>query len=413
MKPKAVLAYCRERGIKSVDLRFSDIQGNWRRITFPLSALTEASFEEGFGQMISLASSPHGNIALAKEYANLVPQSEANYRDPFTTHPTLVLLASIQDAMMREESAWDSRQVAIRATRFLETSTIGDGLMVSASVPFCMLGSPQDDPSSTNTFLACGSDDKYFTLRCDIADVANEAGLQIDRHFCDINNSSSMILKPSKLVESCDDVMMLRYVVSQFTSQRNVGVSFDNLWITSHWTISRQGESIFAGGAYRGMSDIGLQAMSGILHHASSLCAIAAASAPGLTAFPWLRLCSSDHPESICRIAIPSNQPRGRLIEFSGTPSHSNPYLVNSAIIMAMIDGIQNKMAAGKALDILNSSAFDRTAYALGGSASQTLDRVGLKSSLDEDREFLIQGEVFSDDLIDTICDQLQLGFHS
>ncbi len=413
MKPKAVLAYCRERGIKSVDLRFSDIQGNWRRITFPLSALTEASFEEGFGQMISIASSSRDSIAVAKEYANLVPQSDANYLDPFTTHPTLILIASIQDAMMREESAWDSRQVAIKATRFLETSTIGDGLMVSSSVPFCMLGSPSDGSCNANTFLACGLDDKYFTLRCDIADVANEAGLQIDRHFCDINNSSSMILKPSKLVESCDDVMMLRYLVSQFTSQRNVRVSFDNLWITSHWTISRQGESIFAGGAYRGMSDIGLQAMSGILHHASSICAIAAASSPGLIAFPWLRLCSSDHPESICRIAIPSNQPRGRLIEFSGAPSQSNPYLVNSAVIMAMIDGIQNKMAAGKSLDILSSPAFDSTAYALGGSASNALDRGGLKSSLDEDREFLIQGEVFSDDLIDTICDQLSHGFHS
>jgi glutamine synthetase len=279
--------------------------------------------------------------------------------------------------------------------------------MVSASVPFCMPSLPPDDSSGANTFLACGLDDKHFTLRCDIADVANEAGLQIDRHFCDIKNSSSMILKSSKLVESCDDVMMLRYLVSQFTSQRNVRVSFDNLWINSHWTISRQGESIFVGGAYRGMSDIGLQAMSGILHHASSICAIAAASSPRLSSIPWLRLCSSDHPDSICRIAIPSNQPRGRLIEFSGSPSQSNPYLVNSAVVMAMIDGIQNKMAAGKSLDILNSPAFDRTDYALGGSESNVLDRSGLKSNLDADREYLIQGEVFSDDLIDSICDQL------
>ena len=74
---------------------------------------------------------------------------------------------------------------------------------------------------------------------------------------------------------------------------------------------------------------------------------------------------------------------------------------------MAMIDGIQNKMAAGKSLDILNSPAFDRTDYALGGSEANVLDRSGLKSNLDADREYLIQGEVFSDDLIDSICDQL------
>lgn len=413
MKPKAVLAYCRERGIKSVDLRFSDIQGNWRRITFPLSALSEASFEEGFGQVVSLVAPAQGPTVALKEYGILVPQSDANYLDPFTTHPTLILLASVQDAMMREESPLDSRQLAIRATRFLESSTIGDGLSVSASVPFRMHDSNSKDQDNPNTFLACGLDDPYFTMRCDIADTANESGLQIDRHFCGVSSSSSMILKHSKLVESCDDVMMLRYLVGQLTSRRDVCVSYDELWVTSHWTMTRNGESIFSGGAYRGMSDIGLQAMSGILHHASSISAIAVASCPSLTSFPWLRLCSSEHPDSICRIAIPSNQPRGRLIEFSGMPSQSNPYLVNSAVLMAMIDGIQNKLATGRSLDILNSTSFDRTKYVLGSTSLNSIDRDQLKASLDEDRDFLIQGEVFSDDLIDTLCQQLQHGFQS
>lgn len=423
MKPKAVLAYCRERGIKSVDLRFADVQGNWRRLTLPLSALTEASFEEGFGQMVSLATpvpdhsaSAQGNtnkarsgipIAL-KELAILVPQSDANYLDPFTTHPTLILLASIQDSLMREESPFDSRQIAERATRFLDSSTIGDGLQVSASVPFRFNSPGSKECSQTNTFLACGLDDPHFTLRCDIADTANESGLQIDRHFSDTGSSSSMILKPSKLVESCDDIMMLHYLIGQSAYRRDIQVAYDGLWLTSHWNLLRQGDSIFAGGAYRGMSDIGLQAMSGILHHASSIMAIAAASSPRLASIPWLRLCSIDHPDSLCRMAIATHQPRGRLIEFSGMPSHSNPYLVQSAVLMAMIDGIQNKMSAGRSLDILHATQFDRTEYVIGGQTPHALDRGLLRAALDEDREFLMQGDVFSEDLIELFRNQLR-----
>jgi hypothetical protein len=80
---------------------------------------------------------------------------------------------------------------------------------------------------------------------------------------------------------------------------------------------------------------------------------------------------------------------------------------------MAMIDGIQNKLATGRSLDILNSTSFDRTEYVLGSTSPNSINRDQLKASLDEDRDFLIQGEVFSDDLIDTLCQQLQHGFQS
>lgn len=99
MKPKAVLAYCREKGIKAFDLRFVDVLGSWRHLTFPVSALTEASFEEGFGHDIVLDQS----AGQFPSHAILVPQGVAHYLDPFTPQPTLVLLCSVQDAVMRRK----------------------------------------------------------------------------------------------------------------------------------------------------------------------------------------------------------------------------------------------------------------------------------------------------------------------
>jgi glutamine synthetase len=219
VKPKAVLAYCREKGIKSVDLRFVDLDGNWRHITFPLSALTESAFEEGFGHEIQL--DPHSKLSPA--HAILLPQSEANYLDPFTNQPTLVLLATIQDPLMREESSLDSRSVALRAVRFLESTLIGDGVSIRAAFPFRILRSevreqtacPSSMRTESSTFLACGPLDRDFLLRCEIADLASESGLTIHRHVSGASESSEMVLKPAGLVESCDDVMMVRYLIGQ------------------------------------------------------------------------------------------------------------------------------------------------------------------------------------------------------
>ena len=132
MKPKALLAYCREKGIRSVDLRFVDIDGTWRRITLPLSALNETSFEEGFGHSLLLDCSANKQPV----HLILVPQSEANYLDPFTNQPTLILIAAVQDSVVREESPLDSRQLAVRAMRYMESASIGDALSIRSCFQF-------------------------------------------------------------------------------------------------------------------------------------------------------------------------------------------------------------------------------------------------------------------------------------
>ena len=407
MKPKAVLAYCREKGIKAFDLRFADVLGNWRRVTFPVSALTEASFEEGFGHEIVLDPSSHHGLI----HSVLVPQGVANYIEPFTRQPTLVLIASIQDAVMREESPLDSRQVAVQAMRYLETSTIGDGLTVRASCQF-QVDRPHQTPEKPKldacTFLACGPQDVDFKMRCDVTDIAAEAGLQIERHYSGSNSSSEMILKPSSLVECCDDILMLRYLLGQNAANQNESISMTDLWLPNQWSITRQGESIFVGSSYRGLSESGLHAMGGILRHADAITAIAIANLASPTAaVPWLKLCSNEVSQSICRVIVASNNPRDKAIEFRGAPAACNPYLVFSAVLMAMIDGIQNKTSPGAALDKRLERSEEASDFSIGGNDAESNNRRHLMESLMSDSDFLIRGEVFSNELIDLLCQQL------
>jgi glutamine synthetase len=164
------------------------------------------------------------------------------------------------------------------------------------------------------------------------------------------------------------------------------------------WSILKQTESVLVGTAHRGMNALGVHAIAGILKHAGAITAIALSNGSHSDRFPWLQCCSSEIAKAICRISIASHNPRTRTIEYRGTPAGSNPYLVNSAILMAMIDGIQNKMSPGSALDPNThpDSVYDWDQWDNGYHPWQV--------SLDNDRDFLIRGDVFSDQLIDLLC---------
>ncbi|MEQ1828446.1 MAG: hypothetical protein ABL921_20965 [Pirellula sp.] len=405
MKPKAVLAYCREKGIRSVDLRFVDVGGNWRHITYPISALTEASFEEGFGHSVLL--DPMGTAAPI--HVVLVPHSDANYLDPFTHRPTLVLIASVQDIVMRDECQLDSRYLAMRALRYLESSSVGDGLSVQTLYPFRMVRNgvaKSEVGNHANTLLACGPADVDFEMRCQIADTAAESGLQIDRHYSGLNSSSAMVLKPSNLVECCDDIMMLSYLIGQIASRNQCKVHLQDLWISSQWSITRQAESIFVGSSHRGLSDMGVHAVGGILKHSDAIAAIALSNRDS-GGYPWHRICSEEIDHAICRVSVASHNPRTRTVEFVGSPASCNPYLVFSALLMAMIDGIQNKTSPGRALDPKFTPEEDVSKWKIAGEGTTGMDRKQLARRLDEDRDFLSRGEVFSDELIDLLCSRL------
>lgn len=414
VKPKAVLAYCREKGIKAVDLRFPDIGGNWKHITFPVSALTEGVFDSGFGQELTLRGISHES----REQMVLIPISNANYLDPLIEQPTLVILASIQDAMTREESWLDSRAVASRALEYLKSTGIADDVEVRACQPFLIHHVPRGERSergggesepvpSSQRFLSCGPSDADFGFRCELTTLAAEAGVGIERHYRGQRASSEVVLAPSNLIETCDNLMMIRYMIDQLAAAEEVSLVPTALACSTQWGLIRNSETIFSGSYQQGVSDIGWYAIGGVLKHATALAALALAThqfSPTME-YRWLRMVSSSDPDAICNVIFGSHNPRSRAIEFRGTPSISNPYIHLAAVMMAMIDGIQNKYPGTVSVD----AGSGRDGLSVAGGEGGIPDPRRLSQSLIEDRDFLLYGDVFSEGLLDLLTEFLSL----
>lgn len=393
MKPKAILAYCREKGIRTIDLRFTDPLGNWQHLTFPVSAISESSFEEGFGQEVFFGQDSRSPHPSEMSYGVIVPSSEANYLDASTDPPTLVLISTIQDVLHRQESAWDSRNVANQAVRFLESTSIADEIYVRNVLKFDL--STNSESKSTPGF------DEAFKFRCRLMNRAIDAGVNVERHFHTPSFGSSFVLQPTKVLESCDDVAMTRYLMSQLAFEEGVSLDLANQFCSIQWKLLKNGEPIFPGNSTRGISDVGRYAQSGIAKHAASLAAIFLAPVLENEAlrFPFASNAAVDAPDSLTRSVQDTQSSRSRVIEVRGIPTRSNQYLACAAIIMAMIDGILNKVAPPPA---------DAAPRKILDDSRSDIDRFkNLANALNVDTEFLLMGDVFSQELLDYLISTL------
>jgi glutamine synthetase len=395
VKPKAVLAYCREKGIRSFDLRYTDLLGGWRQVTLPIANLSEGSFEEGLGQEAVL-----DPFASYHPYSILVPQSQAHYLDPFTQQPALVLVAAIQDILQREDSPFDSRFVAAQSLRYLQSTAIADEVRVRISVQFSPASS-QDAEGITpdrNT-------DSQFLIRSRVADHSAEAGVSVDRHFLNSKRISEFALQPKSILEACDDAAMLRYVIEQTGALSNQPLELGLHWASSQWSLLRDRQSIFSGGVYQGISDIGRHALGGILQHSAALSCIywlseAGRSEHSPSSIPFSHESELQSPDAFCKPSFDATSPRESVLELHAVPASGNYYLSCAATIMAMIDGIQNKtplpsreqVDAGSVIPVVQNR----------------WDRQKAAEALDADSDFLTQGDVFSEDLIDWIRGRVQ-----
>lgn len=375
VKPKAILAYCREKGIRSFDLRFATLEGHWQQVTMPISSLSENSFEEGFGHEISWARNSE-----TQTFSVLVPNSHANFFDPFTQKPTLVFVASVLDVVHRQEDSLDSRFVALEAVRYLQSSGIADDARVRATFRF---GSEVGDTAEEDTL---------YQFRSESADYAVDAGINLERHYRHPSGASEMATKSASMVESVDDVMMMRYLISTLARNRSVSIDTRDYWSSSQWNFVRNEESIFPGTAYRGLSELGQYALGGICRHAEALAGIFLMSSPDVrngVAMPFRISSNPECHETFSRSVHDAQHPRSHAIEVRGTPSTSNLYLSFAATVMAMIDGIQNKFPPD------------------GSKKSETDFLSASAKSLEDDCDFLMQGGVFDDTLIRTLLSRL------
>jgi len=446
MTPREVLALCREHEIKAVDLRFMDFPGTLKHFTIPAQVLTEKTFEEGFGFD---ASSMYGWQAINESDMLVVPQPETAFIDPFQPN-TLCLTCNIQDPITRIDYAKDPRNVARKADAYMKSTGIADESRFGLEPEFFIFdnvrfdqqinegyyhlessegewsrGTFQDqsqNPSNAGYKIRKGEGyfpvppaDSLHSLRTEMMLALIEGGIDIGAHHHEVatGGQAEFEIAHQPLLSAADNFLRLKYIVKNVASRAGKTVTFmpKPLWgdngsgLHMHFSLWKQGETLFADSGYGGLSELALHAMGGILHHAPALMAFCCPTTnsykrliPGYEA-PVNLTYSFRNRSAAIRIPVHTSNRQSKRFEFRCPDSSSNPYLAMSAVMMAVLDGIQKKIDPGPPLD---KDVYDLTADELQDVPQTPVSLEESLQALQDDHEFLLRGDVFTEDVIDT-----------
>jgi glutamine synthetase len=438
--PKDVLAYCREKEVRAVDLRFTDFLGQWQHITVPVAHLREDSFEDGFGFD---GSSIRGWQTINESDMLLLPQPDTAFLDSFTQMPTLVLLCNVQDPITREDYSRDPRYVARKAVNYLQSTGIADKAFYGPECEFFVFDDARFDFRDQHGFFYLDSaeagwnrgrdeqpnlgykiqsqegycrlppNDQLFDLRNEMMQALIDAGLDVEcqHHEVGAAGQAEIDIRFNEMVRMADDVMKYKYIVKNVARKHGKTATFMpkplfgdyGSGMHVHFSLWKNQEPLFAGREYAGLSDIAMYAMGGLLKHAPALLAITNPTTnsykrlvPGFEA-PVNLAYSQRNRSACCRIPMYSPDPKAKRIEFRCPDPSCNPYLAFAAILMAAIDGIQNKIHPGDPLDknLYDLPPEERTSVA---QTPSSLDEA--LSALEKDHTFLLRGDVFTEDAI-------------
>ncbi|MCO6458696.1 MAG: type I glutamate--ammonia ligase [Pirellulaceae bacterium] len=442
MTPKEVLALCREKAVKAVDLRFMDFPGLWQHTTIPVKHLTEDVFEDGLGFD---GSSIRGWQAINESDMLIVPQPDTAFLDPFTELPTLVMICNIQDPITREDYSRDPRNVARKAVNYLRSTGIADTAFFGPEAEFFIFDDVRFDQRAQYGFYYLdsiegewnrGRDERpnlgnkirhkegYFPVppADQMMDIRNEmmqtmidCGMDVEcqHHEVSTAGQAEIDLRFNEMVKMADMMLMYKYIIKNVARKRGKTVTFmpkplfsDNgSGMHTHVSLWKDGEPLFAGSGYAGMSEMALNAIGGLLKHAPSILAFSNPTTnsykrlvPGFEA-PVNLAYSQRNRSASCRIPMYSPSPKSKRVEFRCPDPSCNPYLAFAAILMGVIDGIQNKIDPGAPLD---KDIYDLPPEeaAVVPKTPGSLDEA--LSALEKNHEFLLRGDVFTADVIET-----------
>lgn len=450
MTPKEVLALIREKEVKAVDLRFMDFPGLWQHFTIPADALAESTFDEGLGFD---GSSIRGWQAINESDMLVMPVAETAFLDPFCKEATLTMVCNIQDPLTKEDYTRDPRNVARKAVNHMKSTGIADVAYFGPELEFFIFDSVRYDQTShsgyyhldsvegawntgrESDFDAAGNkipnlgyklrykegyfpvppSDALHDIRTEMMLTMIQCGLKIEaqHHEVATGGQGEIDMRFAPLVEMADNVLKYKYIIKNVAKKYGKTATFmpkplfmDNgSGMHVHSSLWKNGANLYAGSGYAGLSDMGMYAIGGLLRHAPALCAFTNPTTnsykrlvPGYEAPVNLAYSRRNRSASI-RIPVYSPSPKAKRIEFRCPDGSSNPYLVFSAMLMAMLDGIKNKMKPGEPLD---KDIYDLEPEELAkvpktpGALDEALN------ALEKDHEFLLQGDVFTKDVIST-----------
>lgn len=445
MTPKEVLTLIREKQVKAVDLRFIDFPGTWQHVTTPAANIEEATFEEGVGFD---GSSIRGWQAINESDMIMIPDPATAFLDPFFKETTLVMACSIKDPLSYQDYPRDPRYIARKAVNYMIASGIADTAYFGPELEFFVFDSLRVDSGSNFSFHYIDSEegiwnsgkegcadkpnlgykirhkegyypvpptDTLTDLRTDIMLKLIEAGVPVEmqHHEVATGGQCEIGMKFSPLIEMADKVMKYKYIVKNTAKQHGKTVTFmpkplfgDNgTGMHVHTSLWKNKTNLFSGSGYAGLSDMGLYAIGGLLKHAPAICGFSNPTTnsykrlvPGFEAPVNLAYSQRNRSASI-RIPMYSRSPKAKRLEFRCPDPSSNPYFTFAAMLMAMLDGIKNKTKPGEPLD---KDIYDLEPEELAKvpKAPGSLDEALM--NLEKGHEFLLQGDVFTKDVIDT-----------
>ncbi len=441
MTPKQVLEMGKKEGAKVLDLRFLDFPGVWQHFTFPISELDESRFEDGFGFD---GSSIRGWQPIHTSDMLVVPDPTTAKMDPFYKEPTLVLIGNIVDPVTHESYSRDPRYIAQKAEAYLKSSGIGDTAHFGPEPEFFIFDDVRFESGRNRAFYEVDSEegiwnsgrdecpnlgykprhkegyfpvppmDKFQDLRTEMLLTLESLGIEVEcqHHEVATGGQAEIDMRFKPLLQMGDQLMWFKYVLKNVAYKHNHTVTFmpkplfeDNgTGMHTHISIWKEGKPVFAGDKYAGVSQEALYAIGGILGHCKALCAFTNPTTnsykrlvPGFEA-PVNLAYSSRNRSAAVRIPMYSPSPKTKRIEFRPPDPSCNGYMAFSAMLMAMIDGIENKIDPG---DPLDKDIYDLPPEELAKVPSTPGSLEEALSALEADNDFLLKGDVFTQDVLD------------
>ncbi|MEJ5349111.1 MAG: type I glutamate--ammonia ligase [Desulfosoma sp.] len=440
MTPQEVMAFAKEHNAQMVDFRFLDFPGIWQHFTVPISEFDESSFEDGFGFD---GSSIRGWQPINASDMLVIPDPDTAVMDPFFQVPTLTLICNIVDPVTKERYTRDPRYIAHKAESYLKFTGIGDTAYFGPEAEFFIFDDIRYASAAHYSYYFIDSEEGiwnsgreenpnlgykprhkegYFPvpptdtqqdIRTEMVLMMQQVGIQVEcqHHEVATAGQAEIDMRFAPLVKMGDQLMWFKYIIKNVARKHKKTVTFmpkplfgDNgSGMHTHLSIWKEGKPLFAGDRYAGLSEMALHAIGGVLRHAAALCAFTNPTTnsykrlvPGYEAPVNLAYSSRNRSASI-RIPMYSPSPKAKRIEIRFPDPSCNGYLAFSALLMAALDGIENRIDPGEPLD--------KDIYALSpeelanvpstpGSLEEAL------KALEQDHDFLLKGDVFTEDVI-------------
>ncbi|KPQ36890.1 MAG: type I glutamate--ammonia ligase [Phormidium sp.] len=440
--PQDVLNMIQGENIELIDLKFVDLFGIWQHCTFHRSLVEEESFDEGIAFD---GSSIRGWKAINASDMCMVPDPSTAWLDPFMDTPTLSMVCSIKEPRTNEWYERDPRSLADRALQYLQSTGIGDTVFCGPEPEFFVFDDVRYDQNEhegyyhvnsaegmwnsgrheeggnlgfktgyKRGYFPVGPSDTLQDIRTEMLLTMGRCGVPIEKHHHEVGTAGQCELgiRFSDLINAADNVMTYKYVVKNVARKYGKSATFmpkpvfnDNgSGMHTHMSIWKDGQPLFFGDNYADLSDLALYFIGGLLKHAPAVLAFTNPSlnsykrlVPGFEAPVNLAYSQGNRSASI-RIPLTGSNPKAKRLEFRCPDASSNPYLGFAAMLMAGLDGIQNKIEPGEALDV---DIYELSPEELSKIPSTPGSLEGALSALAHDSEFLTKGGVFTEDFID------------